>query len=256
MADVVVANDMPAAFRAHPGLPPLHARLLQGRHQTILERGDIAHANKLNSLAASDATAGLVRELNRHDRGQRYPLVADYLHPTVDALLWRNKQLREALRHDPNDANKLPWFRCAARDERRWRACLVVELLTELAKRTTPQGPDRCVAMVAGEARAAASEWHKAEALREHGFTEDAARHMTLASVHLRYTRDLARILAPVYRDGLIRMVSWRLSRHFLFRGDRIVSALVSAALDIKISRGHARTAVKSPVNRRAKSMI
>jgi hypothetical protein len=134
------SDSTPGTF-PHSGLPASLAALLkkrlEDRHRKLLKRGDITTAGALAQLATSDAAARLVRELNRRDTLRRYTLVDHYLRPTVDALLWGDMQLRRLLRADPEHAHKLPAYRCAACDENSWRACLVIELLAELAKMTT-----------------------------------------------------------------------------------------------------------------------
>jgi hypothetical protein len=250
MADLI-GDDISRAFSAHPGLPAcvvgLHRALLKDRHQQILKQGHIATANRLAGLAARDEVAGAVYELNRRRHTLTHdPLFGDYLRPTIDALFWRDTRLRSEVRANPQLACLLPAFRCAARDESSWRACIFIEILSELAKMTT-QPHERAVAKVAGPARAAVKEWQTAEALRAFGLPDDAARHTQRALFHLWCAQNLAREWTPNL-DELLLVTSWRLAWHFGFRGDRIAAALVSAALelDVPISHWHTRYVVKS----------
>lgn len=248
-------RDLPACLVA------LLKEVLEDRLRKILKQGDIATAGALARLAARDEVAGAMYELNRRrDILTRDPLLGDYLRPTVDALLWRDTRLRSAVRADPQHACLLPAYQCAARDESSWRACIVIELLSELAKMTTQQPDERAVAKVAERARAAVEEWQTAEELRALTFPDDAARHMQLADMHLNCARILARAYAREYWDKLLLVTWWRLTRHFGFNGYRIAAALVSAALerDKPISRSHTRYVVKiflrRLANRRATS--
>jgi hypothetical protein len=238
-------RNIPGVF-PHPRLSFRLAALLKGRYWKFREQGNNSMAGALALLAASAAAASLERECERRNRG-----AGDYLRPTIDALFWRDPELQRLHREDPEQAHKLPSFRCAARHESTWRACIVVEILSELARMTAhPDG--RAVAKVAERARAAGKEWRTAEALRAVGHPDDAAEHTALASKHLLEARVLARRWTPD-RDELLRVTSWRLMRHFGFRGPRIAAALVSAALDLDkpISARRTRYVIES-ANRRA----
>src|SRR5262249_7745345 len=132
------------AFSAHRDLPAclvaLLKELLEDRLRKILKQGDIAMASVLARLFTRDEVAVAVCELTR-----RAPLgpdtlrrvLGDYLRPTVDALFWRDTRLHSAVRADPQHARWLPAYQCAARHESTWRACIFIELLSELAKMTT-----------------------------------------------------------------------------------------------------------------------
>ena len=242
------------AFSAHRDLPAclvvLMKVLLKDRLQEILKQGDIATAGALAQLATRDEVAGAAYEFNRRDTlrpGTLSRVLGDYLRPTVDALLWRDTGLRSVLAADPQQACLLPAYKCAARHESSWRACILIELLSELAKMMTQFPDQRAVAKVSGRGRAAVKEWQRAEALRALWFPDDAARHMQLADTHRNCARILAREYAREYRDKLLFVTRWRLSRHFGFNGYRIAAALVSAALerDNSISRSHTRYVVK-----------
>ena len=209
-------SDNKPGLSPHPGLSFRVAALLKGRHLKLREQGNNAIADALAVLGASAAAASLERDCER-----RSSCTGDYLRPTIDALLWRDPQLRRLLR--AVDAHKLPAFRCAACDENTWRACIVVEILSELAKMTT-QPDARAVAKVAGRARAAVKEWQTAEALRAFGLLDDAAGRTQRALFHFWCAQKLAREWTPD-RDELLRVTSWRLTRHFGFRGDRIAAA-------------------------------
>lgn len=246
MADLV-GDDISRAFSAHPGLPAclvaLLKALLKDRLRKILKQGDIATGGALARLAARDEVASAAYELNRKcDTLERNPLLGAYLRPTVDALFWRDTRLRSAVR-----ADLLPAYHCAARHERIWRACLVIELLSELANMRSQFPDERAIAKVAERGRAAVKEWQTAEALRAYGFPDDAARHMQLADMQLNCARILARECAREYRDWLLLVTWWRLARDFGFNGYRIAAALVSAALerDNPISHWHTRYVVK-----------
>jgi hypothetical protein len=250
MADLI-ADDILRACFAHPGLPAclvaLLKKLLKDRHQEILKQGDIPTAGALARLAARDEVAGAVYELNRRrDTLTRDPLLGDYLRPTVDAVLWRDTQLRRAVRADPQ-ACLLRAHQSAARHESSWRACIFIALLSELAKMTTQFPDDRAVAKVASGAREAADEWRASEALYTAGLPDQAELHKRRAFMHLLCARILAREYAREYRDKLLLVTWWRLTRHFGFNGYRIAAALVSAALerDKPISRSHTRHVVK-----------
>jgi len=236
MADLI-GDDTPDAFSAHPDLPPLLAAELKVRRQALLERGDTATASVLARLAASDAAAGLVRELDR-----RSTCTGDFLRPTIPVLFWRDLPFRRLLRGHPQHTRALPVFRWAARNEEAARAVCVVELLSGLAEMAM-QPDERAVAKVARRARAAAEEWQAAEALRVLGLPQ-AAGHTQMAFMHLSCAHILARKCPD--RDQLLRATCRRLARLFGFRGYRIVAALVSAALDVPISRRHTRYAVRS----------
>jgi hypothetical protein len=241
------------AFSAQRDLPACLVALLkealEDRLWKILKHGDIAHAGALAQLAATDEVAGAVYELNRkRNTLTRDPLLGDYLRSTVDALLWRDTRLRSAVRADPQHARLLPAYRCAARDESRWRAYIFIELLSELAKMTTQFPDEGAVAKVAEGARAAVKEWQTAEALRAQGFPDDAARHMQQADVHLHCARILTREYVREYRNKLLRVTFWRLAQHFGFKANRIAAVLASAALKLKkpISHRHTRYVGKS----------
>jgi hypothetical protein len=239
----LIDDDISRAFSTHPRLSARAVALLKvwlkDRLQKILEQGDVATASVLTRLAANDEAAGAAYELNRGDR--RVP--GNYKRPTVDALLWRDLESRRLL-----GADKVQAYKCAARHESRWRACIFIELLSELAKMTTQFPAERAVAEGAARARAAVKEWETAEKLRALGFPDDAARHMQLADLHLSSARIFAREYAQGYRDEMLRMTFWRLARHFGFKGNRMAAALVSAALklDVPISHSHTRYVAKS----------
>jgi hypothetical protein len=276
MADQI-GDDISRAFSAHPHLSARVVALLKARLKDrlrkILKQGDIATARRLARLATRDEVPGAVYELSR----KRYTLTriprlravdalfwretqlqsavrdtltlrpGDYLRPTVDALFWRDNRLQSAVRADPQHARLLPAYQGAARHEASWRACIFIELLSELAKMTTQFPDESAVAKVAGRARTAVKEWQTAEALRAHGFPDDAATRMQLADMHLNCARILAREYAREYRDALLLVTWWRLRLHFWFNGYRIAAALVSAALerDNPISNRHARHVVE-----------
>jgi hypothetical protein len=210
----------------HLGLSFRLATLLKGRYWKLREQGNDLMADALARLAATGAAARFEHECERRNR-----CTGDYLRQTIDALYWRDPELRRLHREDPQHAHKLPALRCAARDESMWRACIIVEILTELARATT-QPDERAIAKVAGRARAALKERRTAEALLAAGLPDDASKHMQLTSTYLLRAHVLAWRWTPD-RDELLRMTCFRLMRHFAFRGDRIASALVSAALEM-----------------------
>jgi hypothetical protein len=234
------------AFSAHPGLSARVVALLkwhlEDQLQEILKQGDIATARKLAWLATRDEVAGVVYELNRRNTRGRYPLIDDYLRPTVDALLWRDTRLRSVLAADPQQACLLPAYKCAARHESSWRACIFIKLLSELAKMTTQFPDERAVAKVASWAREAADEWRASEALYALGLPNQAEQHKRRAFMILWYARILARECAREYRDKLLRVAFWRLAQHFGFKANRIAGALVSAALELKKAIPHPHT--------------
>ena len=170
------------AFSAHRDLPAclvaLLKALLKDRLQEILKQGDIATAGALAQLATRDEVAGAAYEFNRRDTLRPDTLsrvLGDYLRPTVDVLLWRDTRLRSVLAADPQQACLLPAYKCAARHESSWRACIFIELLSELAKMTTQFPDERAVAKVARRVRAAVKEWQTAEALRTLRFPDEPA---------------------------------------------------------------------------------
>jgi hypothetical protein len=206
MADLI-GDDISRAFSAHPGLPARAVALLkwhlEDRHQKILKQGDVATAGALARLATRDEAAGAAYELNKGDtlRGDTLRRVlGNYKRPTVDALLWRDPRLRRL-----PGANEVRAYKCVARHESSWRACIFIELLSELAKMTTQFPAERAVAKCAARARAAVKEWKTAEELRALGFPDDAARHMQLADMHLSSAHIFAREYAREYRDELPR---------------------------------------------------
>jgi hypothetical protein len=248
------------AFSAHRDLPAclvaLLKELLADRLRKMLKQCDIATAGALARLAATDAAAGLVYELKKGDTlrcDTLRPLLGDYKHPTIDALLWRDLELQELLRADPQHEHKLQAYKCAARHETSWRACLVIELLSELAKMTTQQPDERSKGKIDRHRRSFEAERRAWKLLCAEGLADEAEPHRKQALKHL----VLADILARPDRDELLRVIFWRLARHFGFRANRIAAALVSAALELKkpISPRHTRYVGKSfyvAKNRRA----
>jgi hypothetical protein len=259
MADQI-GDDILRSFSAHRDLPAYLVAQLKDRIRKILKQGDIANARRLARLATRDELAGAVSELmNRRDTLRPDTLrrvLGDYLRPTVDALLWRDPRLRKLLRADPQQAHKLPSYRCAARHESSWRACIVIELLSELAKRTTQ--PDEWSKGEIDRHRRIFEEERRAwKLLCVDGLADQAEPHFKRAIKHLVLTH----ILATPDRDELggkelrneLLLVTWRrLRRHFGFNGYRIAAALVSAALECEkpISRSRARYVIKMFLHR------
>jgi hypothetical protein len=140
----------------------------------------------------------------------------------------------------------LPSYRCAARHESSWRACLVIELLSELAKMTT-QPDDRSKGEIERHRRIFEEERRAWKLLCADGLADQAEPHFKVAIKHLVLTHILATPDRDELRDGLLLVTWWRLTRHFGFNGYRIAAALVSAALerDKPISRSHTCYVVK-----------
>lgn len=231
------SGGTPAAFVFHPKLPRLLVWFLADRHRKILARGDTAAASAFARLAASGATARSAHEVLERRKGG----TNDYLRPTKDAQHWRDPQSRRQL-----PAHLLPAYRLVARYESRARACFVVELLTDLAEMAT-QPDARCKAKIDSHRRSFEAERHAWLRLRAAGLADLAAPFQQRALRHLVLADMLAREWRPD-RDELLFATCWRLTRHFGFRGDRIASALVTAALELgePISPRHARHVVKS----------
>ena len=138
------------AFSAHRDLPAclvvLLKALLKDRLQEILKQGDIATAGALAQLATRDEVAGAAYEFNRRDTlrpGTLSRVLGDYLRPTVDALLWRDTGLRSVLAADPQQACLLPAYKCAARHESSWRACILSTALRTGQNDDAIPGPTR-----------------------------------------------------------------------------------------------------------------
>jgi hypothetical protein len=232
------SDKNPGAFRHH-SLPPRVAALLEGRHRELREQGDNATAELLVRLADNHAVTSLVHELNRRSRK-----TGNRLRPLMPALFWRDPDLRRLLRKHPQHARALPVFRWAARDENAARELCIAELLFGLAEMAT-QPDEWSKGEIDRHRRCFEAQRRAWRLLCADGLTDEAEPHLKLAIKHLVLMHILAQEWTPD-RDRMLSATCRRLAGLFGFNGYRITAALVSAALDIPISRRHTRYAVRS----------
>jgi hypothetical protein len=227
MADPI-GDDTAVAFCAHPKLPREAANLLHIQYDDYRRAGDAGRAARLACLSASDEVGRIAAELNKEDRKEK----RKYLRQTVAAELWRDRQsqceLRRMLQDHPQRDLVLASFRMAADDEPFTRAHQLTKLLIEqvelVARPIRPAKVDRFIE----------DELERAEHLRLAGIG-------TLASICEQRAAQLAQEHERDFRteddraNAMFRVAARRFVWHFAMRGDRLVAALVGAALGREI---------------------
>jgi hypothetical protein len=257
-------NSITRVFCAHPELPEPIAAMLEYLWRDALARGDFAKAAALERLAVRDnAAVPYWREFQSREKHRDSPRRGELEHPTVITGLWRDRDghrfLLKALRKHPQRADIKAGSRWGAKHEYKDRQMFFVILLDRLAELATRKPDQRAKAEIAEHKRAFQAERSAWRQLRESGLAEQAEPHKTKALRHL-VTADqmeVARREGKVTALGgprcaldldaayLIAQVRGALSWHIGFVGYGIAAGLVSAALDVPISRDQAVYALK-----------